>query len=164
VFANPNEAIAYALRTSKIMVHRFVDDLKPNEFEHQPMPGTNCAAWVIGHLIRTDRRTLRMLGVTDLPAVDEGFEDRFGATRTAAAAQSGFGDPMELVRLFDTHRDRLIAAVLATDPAKFREETELKHPLFADKGEAAAFMGLHTAMHMGQITLIRRSLGYPPVS
>ena len=164
MFARPHEAIAYALRASKLMVHRFVDDLKPAEFAHQPVPGANCAAWIPGHLIRTDRRTLRGLGVAELPAVPEGFEEKFGATRAPAAQQSGYGDPAELVRLFDVHRDRLVEAVLAAEAAKLSEPNEMKHPLFADRAESALFMGLHTAMHMGQLSLIRRSLGYPPVS
>ena len=163
MLSTPNEAIAYGLRTSKALFHRFLDDLKAEEFEKQPIAGANCAAWVVGHLTMTDRRTLAGLGVTDLPELPAGFEPRFATTRTLAGSQCGYGDAKQLVALFDAHRDRLIAAVLAADPAKLKEAPAVQSPLFADKGEAALFMGLHTAMHMGQITLIRRSLGYPPV-
>jgi hypothetical protein len=164
VFATPNEAIAYALRASQKLFHRYLDDLKPAEFDHQPVPGANSAGWIVGHLIRTDRRSLGWLGATDLPAVPDGFDDRFAPTRAAATGQGGYGDPKELLALFDAHRDRLIAAVLAVDPAKLTDAPPFQSPIFADKGEASLFMGLHTALHLGQITVIRRSLGYPPVS
>jgi uncharacterized damage-inducible protein DinB len=164
MFASPKEAIAYALRTSKALFHRYLDDLKPQEFEHQPCPGGNSAAWIVGHLVRTDRRSLGWLGATELPAVPDGFEERFSPTRTAASEQKGYDDAKELVALFDAHRDRLIAAVLAADESKFPEPPPMQSPLFADRGEALLFMALHTAMHLGQVSTIRRSLGYPPVS
>jgi hypothetical protein len=164
VFATPNEAIAYALRTSKMMLHRFLDDLKPAEFEHQPLPGANCAAWIVGHLTLTDRRTILALGGTDSPGLPAGFEERFATTRAQAGKQGGFGDPKELMRLFDAYRDRLIETVLAASVEKLREAPSVQVPLFSDKGEMTMFMGLHTAFHMGQATLIRRSLGYPPLT
>ena len=37
------------------------------------------------------------------------------------------------------------------------------HPMFATLGELANFMALHATMHAGQITIIRRSLGRPPI-
>lgn len=164
MFQTPNEAMAYALRVSKAMAHRFIDDLKPSEFEFQPCDGANCAAWVLGHLTLTDRRSLSWLGVSGLPAVPEGFERRFTVTRTMAEKQQGYGDPRELVRLFDEHRDKLVEALLAADPAKFHEPPTFQTPMFADKGEGYLFMGLHTAMHMGQLSVIRRMLGYPPAA
>ena len=164
MFTTPNEAMAYALCVSKVMLHRFVDDLKPSEFEFQPCDGANTAAWVLGHLTLVDRRSLAWLGVTDLPPLPDGYEQRFPTTRAKAGAQSGYGDPAELVRLFDAHRDRLIEAVLAADPARFAEPPAFQTPMFADKGEGMLFMGLHTAMHTGQLSVIRRMLGYPPVA
>jgi hypothetical protein len=164
VFKTPTEALVYSLSVSKFMTHRFVDDLKPAEFEYQPCPGGNCAAWVLGHLTLTDRRTLTWLGMTDLPSLPPGYEERFKTTRTVAGEQKGYGEPAELVRLFDDHRDRLIAAVPKADPAKFAEPPAFTTPMFSDRGEAVLFMGLHTAMHMGQLSVIRRMLGYPPAA
>ncbi|HET6573360.1 MAG TPA: DinB family protein, partial [Fimbriiglobus sp.] len=164
MFSSPKDAIAYALRTSKALFHRYLDDLKPQEFEHQPCPGGNTAAWIVGHLVRTDRRSLGWLGAADLPPVPDGFEERFTPTRAAAAEQKGYGDAKELVALFDAHRDRLIAAVLAADEATLRGPSPMQTPLFADRGEALLFRALHTAMHLGQVSTLRRRLGYPPVS
>ena len=163
MFATPLDTIVYNLEKSQALFHRYLDDLKPAEFEHQPCPGANCAAWVVGHLALVDRRRLTALGA-ELPPLPVGFEERFAATRAAAGTQGGYGDPKELVALFDRHRDKLIAAVRTADPAKLAAAVPTPHPMFADAGEATAFMGLHTAMHLGQITVIRRMLGYPPVS
>ena len=163
MFSTPNEAIAYSLTASAKLFHRYVDDLKPSDFEHQPSPGVNCAAWIIGHLTLTDLRSLIGLGVTDLPSLPEGFEAKFATTKASANTQFGFGDPIELVKLFDAHRAKLIVTILAAELSKLQEPPAVTSPLFSSRGEAALFMGLHTSMHLGQITIIRRSLGYPPI-
>jgi len=164
MFASPTEAIVSALRMSKRMLHRFVDDLKPHEFEVQASFGTNCIAWLIGHLAMTDRRSLGWLGARNLPPLPPGFEEKFLKTGRSAESQTGFGDPKELIALFDEHRDRMIEAMATADPALFLEPPSFQSPMFADKGEAFLFMSLHTMMHLGQISSIRRSLGYPPIT
>jgi uncharacterized damage-inducible protein DinB len=138
-------------------------DLKPHEWHHQPVPGANSAAWVVGHLTFTDRRILTRLGEADLPAVPDGYLDRFAMTRSAATPQDDLGDPAELLGLFAAHRSRLVAAVRAADPAKLAEPMPSASGMFATLGQAAVFMGQHTMLHLGQVTTIRRSLGYPPV-
>lgn len=164
MFENVREAIVYSLKASRILLHRYVDDLKPEEFEHQPAAGMNCISWILGHLILTDRRMFLWLGGTEVSPLKEGFEDLFKTTRTKAAQQTGYGNPQELIRLFDEHRERLIEMVRSADVAKFSEPPSFQTPMFANKAEASLFMGLHTAMHMGQVSMIRRSLGYPPLA
>ena len=163
MFTTANEAIAYSLRASTKLFHRYIDDLKPSDFEHQPIPGVNCVAWIIGHLTMTDRRTLIGLGGKDLPQLPDGFEAKFATTKAPALAQNHFGNPAELVKLFDEHRAKLLATVMVADLTTFAEPPTVANPMFSCRGEAALFMGLHTSMHLGQITIVRRSLGYPPI-
>lgn len=164
MFTTAQQAITYSLQTSKKMLHRFVDDMKPEEFLHRPCLGANCAAWILGHLALTDRRQLTSLGVTDLPPIPDNFEKNFSPTRSAAGTSADFGDPLELVKHFDTHRDLLISKVQQTDAETLATAPFTNTPMFADKGEALLFMGLHVSMHMGQLSTIRRSLGRPPVT
>ena len=76
----PNDLIAGGHRMARQLLHRMVDDLSPAEFRHQPVPGANSAAWVVGHLALTARRTAERLGATDLPAVPPGLADRLTVT------------------------------------------------------------------------------------
>jgi len=68
-----------------------------------------------------------------------------------------------LMPLFDEHRNRLVAAVKAAPPGLLDKPLDKPHPLFSTVGEVATFLALHGAMHAGQITIIRRSLGRPPL-
>jgi len=109
----------------------------------------------------TDRNVLKQLGA-ELPALPEGFEHRF--SRNEGCPEAGdFGDVATILPVFDEHRARLIDAVKRAPAEKFDQPMEKPHPMFKTLGEFVGFMASHTAMHAGQITIIRRSLGRPPV-
>jgi len=159
----PNEAIAHNLTNSKMMVHRFTDDLKADEFLHRPTPKANCAAWLVGHLALADRRMLVLLGQeSKLPKLPDGFEKRFSRDEGCPQA-SEFGDASALLPIFDQHRDQLIETVKNAKPEQLNKALEKTMPMFKTVGEAVNFMSLHSAMHAGQITIIRRSMGKPPL-
>jgi hypothetical protein len=157
-----NAALAHVLFASQKLLQRYTADLTPAEYLHRPSPTANCAAWIIGHLTLTERRALTMFAVADLPAVPEGFEKRFSRDEGCPQAYE-FGDVSQLMPLFDEHRGRLIDAV-KTAPAELLDKPlEKPHPMFATPAEFANFGALHCTLHTGQITLIRRSLGRPPL-
>lgn len=158
-----NEMMVYGLVTTKKMVHSMVDELKPQEWEFQPVPGANSAAWIVGHLASVDRRSLGRLGVTNLPEVPTGFEERFAFTRAKAGEQKGYGDPQELIRLFDLHRDRLVEVVRSATPELLAKPAEPPSPRFSRIDELFTFMSIHSALHIGHLSTIRRGLGYPPL-
>ena len=66
------------------MVHLMCDDLTEDEFRHQPVAGANSAAWIVGHLAVTARRTAERLGATDLPVLTEEFIGRYSQTKKPA--------------------------------------------------------------------------------
>ena len=158
------EAIAHSLRGSKGLLHRYTQDLTPTEFLHRPAPKANCTAWLIGHLTLSDRSALKALGIAGeaLPKLPDGYEKRF--SRDEGCPQAGeFGDVSVLLPLFDEHRDLLIQTVERASPEQLNRPLETSRPMFSTPGELAGFMSLHTAMNAGQITIIRRSLGRPPI-
>ena len=82
----PNDAIVHGLTASKRMLLWFVEDLTPAEYLHRPAANVNCVAWLLGHLTLSERRVLSgVLGVTDLPPLPDGFEQRFGSHCGAGA-------------------------------------------------------------------------------
>src|SRR6185436_686630 len=103
----PNDAIAFALERSKMMVNRFAGDLTAQELHHRPTAKANCAAWLIGHLTLGDRRLLDLLGA-EKPALPEGYEKRFSREEGCPQAED-FGDVSGLLTLFNQHRDLVIA-------------------------------------------------------
>lgn len=156
------DVVAYSLEASVKVLDRFVADLTPQEWLHRPVPKANCAAWIVGHLILSDRRALGRLGVKDLPALPDGFERRFGRGEDAPAAIE-FGDVSILRPLFSQHRQLLIDAAMRMPADGWDAPMDIGHPMFKTAGEMLQFMPFHSTMHAGQISTIRRSLGRPPV-
>jgi len=159
--ANKN-AIVHALRTSKAMLRFFTEDFTPEEYLHRPTEKSNCAAWLIGHLALSDRGVAKALGATDLPELPAGFEKQFSREEGCPQARS-FGDVKALLPIFEKHRDLLTAAVERASSEQLDAPAPRQTPMFATVGEMANFMALHAAIHAGQITIIRRSLGRPPL-
>jgi hypothetical protein len=159
----PNDLLASGYRMGRQLIHALVDDLPASEFQHQPVPGANCAAWIIGHLAITARRTAERLGATGLPELTEEFVGRFRATKKAAGDQSGFGEKAELLNLLDVCVDKLIGAVLALPPAALANPPASPGTFATNSGESMLFGALHFTFHAGQLSTIRRSLGKPPV-
>jgi len=156
------DAIIYSLQSAKNMLDALTADLKGCEWDHRAAVGSNCAAWLVGHLILVDRRALGLAGVTDLPELPAGFETVFGREANAPQAAT-FGDASNLMPMFDRNREMLISAVAKLPAEKFDETLPKPNARFKTYGELFVFMGLHVIMHAGQISTIRRSLGRPPL-
>lgn len=159
----PNDVIAGGYRAAKVLMHRMIDDLTPADFHHQPVSGANSAAWIVGHLALTFRRTAERLGVSDLPAVDPKLADQLATTKKPAADQSGLGDPAALVKLFDTCIDKVTAAVGSVPAETLAGPPSFPGPFATNFAEGLLFGATHVAMHSGQLSTVRRSLGKPPV-
>ncbi|MFO0799287.1 MAG: DinB family protein [Gemmataceae bacterium] len=157
-----HEAITAGYRMGGQLVHRMAHGLTPAEFAHQPVPGSNSAAWIVGHLAVTLWRTADRLGAPELAPLPPGLLEAFTQTGKPAGDQSALGDPAALLALFDTCLAKVIAAVPTIPATKLTEPAT--RPGFATTfGEGVLFGALHIAMHTGQLSIIRRSLGKPPV-
>jgi hypothetical protein len=158
-----NDALVHSLTISQKLLNRYCEDLTPEEYVKRACAGGNTTAWILGHLILTERQALGRVGVADLPALPEGFEKRFGRDEAAARA-SEFGDVGVLLPLFNRHRQMLIDAVRGAGADVLEKPLEKPHPLIGTRvWEVVNFMGSHVNMHAGQVTMIRRSMGKPPI-
>lgn len=158
-------AILRGLIQSGRMLEMFTDGLTREQLHHRATARANCAAWILGHLVLYERRALSLLGTApaDLPALPFGdFETRFASDDTAAA-QSDYGHAEVLPGVFAVHRRALIAAVEQINPAKLDEPLPQETRIASTVGELLLFFPMHVAMHVGQISTIRRSLGMPPL-
>ncbi len=157
-----NDLLSSSFRMATQMLHLMCDDLTEAEFQHQPVPGTNSAAWIVGHLGVTARRMAERLGATDLPLLSEEFVARFSQTKQMASNQQELGTKTELLALFDHCQSQLIAAVKTVAPEALDGPAAGTGRFATNSAEAFLFGSLHAAMHCGQLSTIRRSLGKPP--
>jgi uncharacterized damage-inducible protein DinB len=160
----PNDLLASGVRMSTALIHRMVDDLTPEEFHHQPAPGANCAAWIVGHLATTINRVLHRLNATDVPDIPEEIKAKFQMTQKPAGQQKDLGASKSLLALLDGQAKRYEAVLRNLSDEALSGEPELKPPEAKTRGDLLLFLSLHSAFHAGQLSTIRRSLGKPPLA
>lgn len=160
---SPNDLLAGGYRMGRQMVHMMVDDLTDAEFALQPVPGANSAAWIVGHLAVTARRTAERLGATDLPLLTEEFIAKYSVTKRPAGDQTELGGKGELLALLDVCVERLLGAVRVLPPESLSSPPANPGPFATNYGEAVLFGAMHFTMHCGQLSTIRRCLGKPPI-
>jgi DinB superfamily len=158
------DMLASGYRMGCQLVHNMCADLTPEEFQHQPVPGANSAAWIVGHLALTAARTAERLGATGVPMPSNEFVARFKVTRQQAGNQVELGSKTELLALLNTAVEKLMEAVQRLKPESLTGPAASTAPPFVkSSGDMMVFGPMHFAMHCGQLSTIRRSLGKPPL-
>lgn len=160
----PNELFAAGYRMGRKMVELMCADLTEAEFHHQPVPGANSAAWIVGHLAVVTRRTAERLGATDLPVLTEEFVGRYSQTRRPAAQQAELGTKEELLGLLNVGVEKVMEALRTLPAEALAGPSPAPGPFATNYGEAVLFGAMHMTMHCGQISTIRRGLGKPPLA
>lgn len=160
----PHELLASGYRMGLQMIHAMCNDLSPEEFRHQPMPGTNSPAWIIGHLAVIARRTAERLGATGLPELTEEFIAQYSQTKKPAGEQTDLGTKAELLNLLDVCTQKVIEAVVTLPADALTGPPPNRGPFATNYAEAVLFGAMHMTLHCGQLSTIRRSLGKPPLA
>lgn len=158
------DAILYGLRTSGDLLAQFVSDLDANQLQHRVVPNANAAAWILGHLILSDRQAAKMLGADEdlLPALPDGFEKTY-ARNEAATQLVEYPDATSLPDLFAGHRKVLLKQVEAAEAETLSRSLPEPMPVASTVEELLLFFPIHLSTHLGQISTIRRSLGMKPI-
>ena len=141
------------------MLDRLIEGFSPADWTHQ-LAGSSHALWIVGHLASMRMGLARKLGITVAQSPWEGSFAR--GTKPAA---SGGADAADLVRAFH-HGGLVVTGGLATLSAEAGQAAfGRKLPDGSDTvAGAARFLQWHEAYHLGQLGLIRHSLGKPGVA
>lgn len=156
------QALSHAITAATNAFLFFSGDIAGADWTHRVCKDASCAAWIVGHLILSSRGMMKAMGIDNPPALPDGFEARYARNESAPRADD-FGDTRNLLSLFKAHHDHLAAGVAALSTEALAHKLEKPTPMFGTVGELAAFAPIHMALHMGQISTIRRSLGRPPM-
>lgn len=145
-------------------LHEQVADVPAADMVAQPNGIKNHPAWVIGHLTYTCQMVGGIIGVAEWLPND--FAKRFGTGSVPIADTNAYETKDEaLARLRDA-RSRITRAVdqLADAQLDAPFPDELYRDVFPTIRHAITQVLVgHTANHIGQLTVWRRSMGLPPM-
>jgi uncharacterized damage-inducible protein DinB len=137
-------------------VYQALNGLTEDELRRAPSDRNNNMLWVAGHIVQTRATVLAFLG----DPVDTGWGKLFD--RGAAlvdASQYPTADQIERVMRDVSPRLKAKLRTL-TDDVLSRPAT-MQVPGTTTLADELAFFALHDAYHVGQLSYIRKSLGYP---
>lgn len=160
----PNEAIKLSIDTADMITRAYLEDMTDEEMMHRPGKGCNHIKWQVGHLIASDNNMVGGCCEGTMPALPEGFAEKYTKETAASDNSDDFHSKAELMELFEQQRAASLKALEGLsdeDLAKpAPEDMQSYAPLVAS---AFSMLGIHWTMHTGQWAVIRRQLGRAPL-
>jgi uncharacterized damage-inducible protein DinB len=148
--------IAGMFKTNTHIVNKTISEVRPEDWFRNPGDDSNHLLWLLGHLVVHRGKVLKTLG-QDWDASWASLFAR-GAERTAAAEYPSVDEVREA---WDQVSQQLSAA-LSEPPADVLAKAAPDGPLSFDKKVSGtiAFFAFHDAYHTGQVSYLRKWLGY----
>ncbi|HEV3236469.1 MAG TPA: DinB family protein [Gemmataceae bacterium] len=160
---NSKEAIKAVLKSTQDMLNWYVSDLGDADFLVRPVPNANHIAWHIGHLTAFENGLLASVlphaVAVEAPA---GFKEKHSSKAASSDNPKDFLSRMEYVTLFNKVREGTTAAVDKMSDSDCEKASPADMVQWAPTlNDLLLQTAIHTMMHVGQFTVIRRKLGKP---
>ena len=152
------EALITNLKTSAMVCRSYLDDLTDEEAMQRPHPQCNHINWQLGHLIASEHGMASACG--ELPALPEGFADKYSKEAAASDNASDFVAKTELMKIAAAQHEAVIKLVGGMSDEDFDKPGPESMRAYAPTlGALANMLGSHWMMHAGQWVVLRRQLG-----
>lgn len=152
-----------ALQRSRGITLRLVEDMTPEQLLTRACDGGNHALWTLGHLASADAMVASVFGATD-PGAPERYHTLFGMGSEPTDDASDYPSIEDVRSVLTSVHERMVSAVRAATPELLSAPMPEGFDAFApSRAVLLAMMAMHEGMHIGQLTVIRRSLGLPRV-
>lgn len=158
------EGLQRQLGRVRQMTDRLLADFtRPEQWVHQVHPNCNHALWFVGHMATTDNFLLSMVAL-DLARLPEGFQAQFGVGSHPTNDPADYPSPEEVVAVMRERRQTLLGVLESFSDDDLARSTPAGAPDFLpDFGSVFELAVWHEGLHAGQLTVVRRALGFPPV-
>ncbi len=143
-----------------------LEDIDESAWFDMPAPGINHVAWQVGHLAASQVALIhvRCFAKDYDRCAPAGFREKFGKGSSPLADPSAYPGVAEIRAAFDRIQTEAIDLIAAMSESDLNSPAGAEpHPLFSTKQGAIATTALHETFHAGQIALLRRLAGKPPL-
>jgi hypothetical protein len=154
------ETILAAFRFTLGYAEKLAADLTDEELVRLPQPGMNHAAWVLGHVALGADFVALLLGQSMV--TDEAWMATFGPGSTPAGDRAAYPSKEQLLATMRMTHARAIQLLAQATTAQLDAPNETRFfPVeFPTVGALIThLMTTHAALHLGQLSAWRRSLG-----
>jgi DinB superfamily len=142
-----------------------LDQTKADDWFRMPPGGVSHVGWQVGHLAFAEYRLalwrIRGTQPEDGALFSAEFQRLFGAN---SVPEAGVAFPVEEIRaVLNRVHDQVLQETPLLSEAELDQPVPHPHPLAKTKLLALLWCAHHEMLHAGQIGLLRRHLGYPPM-
>jgi hypothetical protein len=146
---------------------RFLPDLADRDWFWSPNELTTHIAWQVGHLAVAQYnlclRRVRGRIAADESLISDRFIDCFKLGSQPVPLPANNPPLAEIHRVFDGVLNQALSELQGRSDAELDVPVEQPHPVFQTKLEAIEYAPPHELVHAGQIALLRRLMGKPPL-
>jgi hypothetical protein len=157
------DQIAFARRYTL----RLLDSTDMADWFRMPAGGISHIAWQVGHLAVAQYRLAleRVRGPqpADRELIPEEYLALFGRTTTPDADPANYPPAAAIRTVFDRVHEQVLRELPTLSEQDLDSPALRPHALVSTKLWSLLWCAQHEAVHAGQIGLLRRGLGYPPV-
>ncbi|QDU36786.1 DinB superfamily protein [Maioricimonas rarisocia] len=155
------------LRFARSYTEALIRDLDEGLWFRQPAEGVTHITWQIGHITVSQHslclRRIHGQRPEDESLIPAGFRELFGKGSTPVVDAAAYPTVDAIRKVFDdVHAAALSVCGDLTDDV-LDEAVAPPHPAFSNKFGAIRFAAEHELIHAGQIALLRRLMGRPPL-
>jgi len=161
---NSREAIKASIDMGKLISVSYLEDLTDEEMMHRPHANCNHIKWQLGHLIQSEHDMIEGCIPGSMPALPEGFNEKYNKETAANDDGSFFHSKADLMKAFEAQRAGTLATLeKLTDEDLQKPAPEEMQGYAPNWGTAFVMQDAHWVMHAGQWAVIRRQLGREPL-
>ncbi len=155
------------MRGVRSFTETFLEGLTDTEWFWSPPQYTTHLAWQVGHIAVAEyglcMRRIRGRKPADESLISETFIESFKPGSTPIADPTRNPPLDEIQRVFAAVHAQALEEVSQFNEAELTGSLDPPHPRFKTKLEAVELHPLHEMVHAGQIAMLRRLMGKPPL-
>lgn len=152
-----------ALEFARYFTNTMLDNIPDDKLCYQPIPDSNHALWVMGHLACTDEFFMQVCGGPWNQRF-ESFKGVFFMGSKPLADRGAYPPVAEVREWLQDSRTRMVEWLKGQSPEELATPLpEYLQRAATDRLKLVARLAVHESAHSGQLTVIRKSLGLAPV-
>ncbi len=161
---NAREAIKAASVVPDFVWKAYLEDLTDEDMLVRPVDGANHIKWQLGHIIASERGLVETVCPGAMPALPEGFAERYAKETAASDDPAAFDSKADLIRLAEEQNAAAAAALENLSEEDLDKPMPEKYQMFGPTvAHLFVMLPAHWTMHAGQWAVTRRKLGKPPL-
>lgn len=161
------ELVRLHLRSAREYLLTLLEDLQPDDWFWMPPGEVTHIAWQAGHLAMAQYGLclFRQRGrqEVDSELMSGAFRKRFMKGTTPSTDRAGHPQPEEIRDVLDRVYRQVMLELPGFEGPGLDEAVEPPYAAFATRYGSLLFAGQHEMLHAGQIGLLRRLMGKPPL-